>query len=180
VIVLTLVVIASCRGDSGRDQVLKRMAIDQAQLEELAKAHSAVVGWEKDLSLGALGTSLTVDVQERLVDRKEPIVFRGRIADIQRAGAGMIALFKPSRPGSWIYFRLVVPTEMVKSLRQLPRESWRSEVAGVARVEAVRRPTFELSSQSDGDTWEIEPGTADYFLAEGTLIAFRSLRENDQ
>lgn len=146
-----------------------------AILSELASAYGASAGWEEAVRKGPLDEGLTIDLQERLVHSDRPVVFRGRLADIRRTPAGVLAVFEPPLFGPHVYFRLLVPEKLVEPLRAAPRERFISELAGVAVVRNVRRPIVELDAEPMEDSYSIEPRSADFFVADGDLVAFRNL-----
>ncbi len=146
-----------------------------AIVNELASAYSALVDWEKAVRSGPLDQGLTIDLQERLLHPDRPIVFRGTLADIRRTPTGVLAVFEPLLMGPQVYFRLVVPKELVGPLRAAPRERFISELAAVAVIRNIRRPIIELDAERMEESYSIEPRSADFFVADGELVTFRIL-----
>jgi hypothetical protein len=159
------------------DSVGQLEAEAQTSIRELAELHGANPDWSADLPDPYLERLFTVDLQERLVDDGDPIVFRGDLVDVVRADTGVIAFFEPSYDAPPIYFRLLVPAADAEQLIASPRQHYSIEFVVAAVITGIRRPAFVLSStltaRDEFASPDLEVETGNLYVADGRLIAFR-------
>jgi hypothetical protein len=181
-LIVLLGALAGCHKDrrpESDDSFSRAQARADTAILELSSTFGAIADWDTDLP-EVWETVFTIDLQQVFIDHGQPIVFRAELADMKRVEGGFVAVFEPtwnSPVSPTVYFRLTVPDEQVQTLREAPRTHFLDELAVVAIITDVNRPTLSLSGYGQGDVESVylETETADAFIAEGILVAFRSL-----
>jgi hypothetical protein len=186
ILVLLIVLLGALAGCKGRgrgtesdDSFSRAQARADTAILELASTFGAIADWDTDLP-EVWETIFTIDLQQVFIDHGQPIVFRAELTDVKRVEGQFVAVFEPtwtSLVSPIVYFRLTVPAEQVQTLMEAPRTHFLDELAVVAIITDVNRPTFSVAGygQDDVESVYLETETADAFIAEGILVAFRSL-----
>lgn len=167
------------RGTESDDSFSRAQARADTVILELSSTFGAIADWDTDLP-EVWERVFTIDLQQVFIDHGQPIVFRAELADVRRVEGGFVAVFEPtwtSIVSPTVYFRLTVPAEQVQTLMEGSRTHFVNQLAVVAIITDVNKPTFSLSGYDQGDVESVylETKTADAFIAEGILVAFRSL-----
>ena len=185
ILVLSIVLLgalAGCHKDrrpESDDSFARAQARADTAILELSSTFGAIADWDTDLP-EVWERVFTIDLQQLFIDHGQPIVFRAELADVKRVEGGFVAVFVPtwtSPVSPTVYFRLTVPAEQVQTLMEGSRTHFVNQLAVVATITDVNKPTFSLSGYGQGDVESVylETENADAFFAEGMLVAFRSL-----
>lgn len=143
----------------------------------LRTEHSAIPAWPEGTDSSYLSRPLpwTLDVQRRWIGESSPIIASASLLDLAEDSLGYVVVFGPYfldlAPRT--FFRLRVPAEIVGALSER-RGSFLDQFLIVARIASVQRPALTMVPEVYNEEFpsaELEPGSSDYFVATGMLIA---------
>jgi hypothetical protein len=169
VLVLSVLCIAcSSKHESGAEGLSL-----SATADSLAAAFAADRTWHIYLD-STLNRVFSIELEERLVATRKPIVALLELADIRRTSDGINGLFEPSVFGPWgmkVFFDLRLSAEQVAFFLEGPREQFLSTVIAVAQIDSVAKPLLGMSSSADQyGVVTNEPEIPSYAVARGRLI----------